>query len=187
MTIIGITGTLGSGKGTVVEYLVREKGFAHFSARDFIVEEVRRRGLPVNRDSTTEVANDLRKTHGPAYIVEALYERAAAGRRPAVIESLRAVAEVEALRQHGGFWLLAVDADPKTRYQRINARKTELDKISFEKFLRDEEREMENPEAHKQNIAACIKLADYHIQNNGTVGELEAEVNRAFKEMGVRT
>ena len=176
MIIIGITGTIGAGKGTIVEYLVREKGFAHFSAREFIMEEVRRRGMPENRDSTTPVANDLRAKFGPNYIAEELYRRAQATGKDAVIESLRAPAEVEALRAKGNFTLFAVDADPKTRYERIQSRRSETDRISFEKFLADERREMENPEKHQQNIAACIAMADHRFENNGTVAELERQV-----------
>ena len=140
MTIIGISGTFGSGKGTIVEYLVREKGFSHFSAREFILEEVRRRGMPKNRDSMTEAANDLRAKFGPNYIAEELYRRAKAAGKDAVIESLRAPAEVDALRAKGNFVLFAVDAGPKTRYERIQSRRSETDRVSFEKFLADERR-----------------------------------------------
>ena len=68
MITIGITGTLGAGKGTIVDYLVKEKGYVHFSVRDFIVEEIERRGLPINRDSMTMVGNDLRAQYSPSYI-----------------------------------------------------------------------------------------------------------------------
>ena len=183
MIIIGITGTIGAGKGTIVESLVREKGFAHFSAREFIMEEVRRRGMPENRDSTTPVANDLRAKFGPNYIAEELYRRAQATGKDAVIESLRAPAEVEALRAKGNFTLFAVDADPKTRYERIQSRRSETDRISFEKFLADERREMENPEKHQQNIAACIAMADHRFENNGTVAELERQVEVVLSGM----
>ena len=60
MNIIGITGTIGAGKGTIVDYLVKEKGYVHYSVREFLAEEVKRRGLEVNRDTLTEVGNDLR-------------------------------------------------------------------------------------------------------------------------------
>lgn len=41
MIIIGITGTLGAGKGTVVEYL-KTKGFKHFSVREFLTQEIKK-------------------------------------------------------------------------------------------------------------------------------------------------
>ncbi|MBR5146904.1 MAG: AAA family ATPase, partial [Bacteroidales bacterium] len=47
MNIIGITGTIGAGKGTIVDYLVKEKGYVHYSVREFLAEEVKKRGLEV--------------------------------------------------------------------------------------------------------------------------------------------
>ena len=86
MLIIGITGTLGAGKGTVVEYLRTQRQFAYFSVRQFLMEEVHRRGMEPNRDSLTFVANDLRQKHSPSYIVDELYKQAAdKGHIPAMI------------------------------------------------------------------------------------------------------
>ena len=70
MIIIGITGTLGAGKGTIVDFL-KEKGFLHYSARDFIVETIEKEGLEVNRDSMTLIGNRLREEHSPSYILKA--------------------------------------------------------------------------------------------------------------------
>ena len=63
MIIIGITGTLGAGKGTVVDYLVKEKGFRHYSVRAFLLEKIRDLGMPENRDSMHAVGNMLREEH----------------------------------------------------------------------------------------------------------------------------
>lgn len=183
MLIIGITGTLGAGKGTIVDYLVREKGFAHFSARDFIVREIERRGLPVNRDTMTIVADDLRETRGASFIIGSLYQEAAAGGRDTVIESVRATAEVESMRKKDNFYLFAVDADPQVRYERIQARKSETDRISFDKFLADEQREFANEEAYRGNIHACMGMADNKFENNGTVSELERQVARVVEKL----
>ncbi len=98
MLIIGITGTLGAGKGAIVDYLIREKGFAHYSARDFIVREIEKRGLPVNRDTMTSTADSLRTQFASSYITDELYKEAQALGKNSVIESVRAVGEVESLR-----------------------------------------------------------------------------------------
>lgn len=176
MLIIGITGTLGAGKGSIVEFLVKKKGFEHYSMRTFIVEEIKRRGMPVNRDSMVVVANDLREKNSPGYIAETLFERAKKSGKDCIIESLRTPGEVNALRNKGEFYLFAVDADPKIRYERILERKSSTDKISFQEFIDNEKREMENTDPNKQNISKCISMADYVFKNNGTIDELYKKV-----------
>src|SRR3989338_331360 len=156
--IIGITGTLGAGKGTVVDYLVREKGFKHFSVRDFLNEEIARRGVVSNRDSMITVANDLRATHGPGYIAEQLFSRALEYGKDAVIESLRSLGEAQHLKEHGGV-MWAVDAEVKKRYERISQRMSETDRVSFEKFKSDEQREFANTDPTKPNLSGVIGLS----------------------------
>src|SRR5581483_2054805 len=148
--IIGITGTLGAGKGTVVEYL-KTKHFKHYSVRDFLNKEIQKRGLESNRDTMLAVANDLRATKGPGYIAEQLVLEAQGNQGDAVIESIRSVGEAEHLKQHGA-QLWAVDADLRTRYERIVKRMSETDKVSFEKFAQDEQAEFANEDPSKPNL-----------------------------------
>jgi dephospho-CoA kinase len=173
--ILGIAGTLGAGKGCVAEYLVREKGFTHFSARALIAEEVERRGLELNRDTLTETANDMRAKGGPTYLFEQLVAAAKEVGGDAVIESVRAVAEAEYLKQKGGV-LLAVDADPEVRYERIVKRGSETDHVTFVEWKVQEEKEMSSTDPTKQNIAAVIAMADRVIMNTSSISALETEV-----------
>ena len=182
--IIGITGTLGAGKGTVGKYLQDRHGFNYFSARDVWVEEVKRRGLPVNRDTITETANSLRAEHGPHYFTERALSKAQELGGNSVFESIRTVGEAEYLKKHGA-QLWAVDADINKRYERIVARQSETDKVSFVKFKEHEEREWENADPAKQNLKAVIAIADATFINNGTPEELYAQVEPALTKAGV--
>ncbi|MEI8007898.1 MAG: hypothetical protein WCI00_00100 [bacterium] len=80
--------------------------------------------------------------------------------------------------------LFAIDADPKIRYERIVIRGSETDKISYDEFIANEEREMNNIDPSKQNIAKCMQMADYLFTNNGTFEELHKQLEdvlNAFK------
>ena len=183
MLIISITGTLGAGKGTIVEYL-QSKGFMHYSVREFILREVTRRGLEPNRDNITLVANDLRKSNSPYYLIEEILKVARKENKNCVIESVRAVGEIEYLRKNvENFFLFGIDADIKSRYERVIKRKTSTDNVTFEKFVADEKRESDNIDPWKGNLPACIKLADYVFQNNGSKVELFVDVEKVIREM----
>lgn len=183
MIIIGITGTLGAGKGTIVAFLRKEYGFTHYSVRALVTEYIEKEGLAVNRDSMVQVANQLRKVHGPAVLAEMLFSRALAGGQDCVIESIRTPGEVEALRRKGRFYLFAVDADPVIRYGRIKSRNSETDRISYDTFLENEAREMASTDPHHQNIRACIERADYVFENNHRIEDLHAQVRAVMIEI----
>ena len=183
MKIIGITGTLGAGKGTIVDYLVEHYGYRHYSVRGYLIEEANRRGMELNRDTFVVVANDLRATHSPSYITDQLYLQAAENGENAIIESVRTPGEVDSLRQQEHFLLFGVDADPRIRYERVVLRGSETDHISYETFLENEAREMASTDPNHQNIGRCMQLADHVFMNNGDFDDLYQQVERVLDEL----
>src|SRR3989344_5918091 len=182
--IIGITGTLGSGKGTVTDYLV-SKGFKQFAVSDtFLAGEALKRGLAPDRMTRRNIANEYRAL-GPTKLMEAVYDMA----RPAldagediVLDPQHTPAEVRFIQSKGGIEI-AVDADLRIRYERISKRGSEKDQTTFEAFAKHEQEEMKSDDPNKNNLAAAIAAADYRIENNGTREELHARIDEVLADI----
>ncbi|MCC6722511.1 MAG: AAA family ATPase [Bacteroidia bacterium] len=182
MNIIGITGTLGAGKGTIVEYLTKNFGYVHYSVRSYLIEIIKSKGEEPNRDSFVKTANFLRETNGPAFIIEELYKKATESNSNCIIESIRTIGEINSLRLKGNFTLFAVDADINLRYNRIIDRASETDKISIETFKTNEQREMSSDDPNMQNLLGCMKLADFRFTNDSSIEDLYMQVDKVMKK-----
>jgi len=180
MLIVGITGTLWAGKGTISDYLVK-KWFNHYSVSDYIVEEIKKRGLEVNRDSMYTVGWDLKQKFWPDFIVKELYKKAKTEWKDAVIESIRSPWEAVSLKKLDDFVLLSVDADQKLRYDRIRLRNSVKDQIDFETFVSNEARELQgSDDPSKINLPACIEMSDYKLRNDWTFEDFYRQVDEAI-------
>lgn len=179
--LIGITGTNGAGKGAVVEYLVAQKGFSRYSGRSIILEEVERRHLPMKRGTMREIANELRKEHGPSYIMEKLFDMAE-GETNAVLESVRTIGEAEFLKSKGAY-IIAVDADKQTRYERVKSMSHDEIPLTFEDFTIMEDREMSSSEPWDMNVFGVMQMADARVLNDGTLDELHQHVDEALRNL----
>lgn len=182
--LIGITGTDGAGKGAVVDYLVQEKGFVHYSARAIWEEEFVKRGMDSNRANMRLVANELRGIHGNDFLITYyLKKKADDGAGNAVIESIRTTAEADTLKENGGV-LLAADAERTLRYERITARGSSSDNISLAEFIAHEELEMNDPDPNGMQKAKVMEMADYTIVNEGTLEALGEQIEEVLQKIG---
>ncbi len=184
--LIGITGTDGSGKGSVVSYLIAKLGFVHYSSRDLIMLEVDKRGLSPTRANIRIVANTMRSEGGADVIVKNALKFIAENHvQNAVIESIRTIKEAETLKQAGGI-LLALDALPEVRYERITNRGSSTDKVSYEDFLKQEELEMNDTDPNGMQKAKVIAMADYQISNSESLQELNLAVDKFLEKFSTK-
>ncbi len=182
--IIGITGTLGAGKGTVVEFL-KAHGFVHFAVSDtFLRNEAKRRGLEPDRSARRDIANEYR-AQGATKLMEAVLAEAAgeiAVGKNVIVEPQHTVPEVEFIKEQGGI-VLSVDADLPVRYERITKRGSEKDHVSYEEFVAEQVKELASADPNKNNLAAAIEAADYHFLNNGSVEELHVQIEEVLAKL----
>jgi dephospho-CoA kinase len=114
-----------------------------------------------------------------------LYEQAKQAGKNSIIESIRTPGEITSLRAKGDFYLFAVDADPKVRYERISLRKSATDNIDFETFLSNEKREMTATDPNKQNLSKCIEEADFVFDNNGDLDKLYKQLISVLDRLSI--
>ena len=103
-----------------------------------------------------------------------------------IVDSIRNPFEVISLRKgtlFGNFILISVDANARLRYDRLRSRGRIGDTDSWEKFVEQERKEENNDDPNKQQLSKTMEMADYIIDNSGTIGELEEQINRIFSRL----
>ncbi len=183
--IIGVAGTLASGKDTVAEYL-EEKGFTHYSTSDVIRDILREEKVEINRDNLVKRANELRTKHGNGVLAKLAVEKCGKAKNK-VISAIRNPGEIEYLREQGEkFSMIFVDASIKTRFDRIvnrNKERGEDNYSDFETFKAKEERELKSDNPASQQITKCREMADHIIENNSTFEMFYADIEKIIKEV----
>jgi dCMP deaminase len=179
--IIGLTGKNGSGKGEVAKFL-KERGFEYHSLSDVVREEVQNLGKPVTRGNLIQAGNDLRKKFGPQVLAERIIERLRIDKHY-VVDSIRHPSEAAALRTKNGFVLINVMASPEIRFERLKSRARENDPKTLKDFNKLEAKEGKSRTASDQQLDETLKLADYLIENTGSLKELYDKVIQVVNEI----
>lgn len=180
--ILGFVGKFCAGKGVAVSYLCQKHGFYASSCSDRIREEILANGEEITRERLQEVAGRLRKEFGPAVLAQRTWgEICRRGVEKSVVDSIRGVGEVEFLKKIPGFFFIAVLADPKIRFQRMRERARGLDDLkTWEEFQEAERRDLNRD---GRNIEACIKMADFTIENSGSTDELYQKIDEILEKI----
>lgn len=171
MKILGIGGTNGSGKDTVSQMLADDYGWLFVSgSRDLIIPELRKRGLPLEREQMAGLTAEWNRTIRMGAVIDKAVEKFEQSGKPytgLVISSLRHPGEADRVHELGG-QVVWIDADPKVRYERINKRgQGDKDKKTYEQFLAEEQAEMSHAgDEATLNMAAVKAKADIFITND---------------------
>jgi dephospho-CoA kinase len=162
--LIGISGTLSSGKDTLADFLVKNYGYMHVSTGDMVRAEAQKRYGNIERPTLQIVGPELRAEGGAGVLVD----KALAQPRPLVITGIRAIGEAKTLKNAGGI-LLFIDANIEIRYGRMKKRARDAESIvSFQEFAKNEKAEVAAGDADADfNQVVIQNMADKTINNSG--------------------
>ncbi len=184
--IIGITGTNGSGKDTVADFLIQKLGWDHFSLSDELRKISKEKNIEPTRDNLTMLGRDVREKQGLDYLSQRVLKTA---RDNFIVTSIRNPAEIEPFKKANKFILIAVDAPVEIRYKRVvgagkerSGRKVGEENLTLKEFIAQENKEMLGSGAEQQ-LQVLIDMSDTKIENNGTIEELRDKAEEVLKNI----
>ncbi len=185
MKVVGLTGTIGSGKEVVKEFLEKNFNTATVTLSSLLKEEsLIKKGIKITRDIRQNLGNELRKQYGPEILVKIAIGFMPRNKDLLVIDGLRNPAESDFLKKNFGenYKLVGVDAPKEVRFDRTLKRGKESDPKTFEEFLQVDERDQGKGEpSYGQQVGECMQMADFVVDNSGTMEELKRKLQELLK------
>jgi dephospho-CoA kinase len=178
--VVGITGTIASGKGRAAQFF-KENGFEHHSLSQEIRAIAKERGLPINRETLSKLGSQLRAESKESILAKRVAKNIKGRKKYFVIDGIRDMSEVKYFQKHFHFYLIGIDADPHIRFQRLKKRRRKGDPDTFEDFLIIDRRERRA--GGGQEVQKCLMAADFLISNDGTLEEFHKNLKKVLSKI----
>lgn len=171
--VIGITGKLASGKGTIAKYIVENYDAQKTRSSDPLRQTLVLFDISQSRENLDKLSTFVRQTYGEntiaASVARVLRQTQA---KVVIFDGMRRLIDVETLRSFEHSLFIYVHVERDVRYQRCKTRNENVgdDVMTYEEFC---EKDDEEPE---QQIEALREYADIVIDNGAGIDELMNQI-----------
>ena len=179
-TVIGVIGEAGAGKETFARVLIARithLGVFHTTFSNTLVETLKAWNIAPTRPNCQLLAQVMNKGFGDGTLTRAaLHQVQARDERIIIVDGVRWQADFDGLKalakDHTEVIMVYVTADPKIRFERLTVRNQRPGEtgLTWEQFVRESEA------PNEQLIGTLGNMADFEIENNGTLKDLERRV-----------
>jgi dephospho-CoA kinase len=176
--ILAVVGMCGSGKSEAVKFLIKKLKWPVVYFGSLTFAWMKKRKIPVNYANEKKAREQIRRENGGmgAYAKLSLPKIAALlkNNKGVIVESLYSWSEYKILKEKYGdnFKVIAIQASPAIRFQRLHARKKERPMKNYAEFKVRDYSEIENIEK-----GGPIAMADFAIVNEGSLKDLHKKLN----------
>jgi dephospho-CoA kinase len=177
--VIGLSGRIGAGKGTVAEHLKEKYGAKDIVFSNILKDVLERLDIPVTRYSLQQLGRCLRDGLGADVLVKAMkgdIEKKKA--KVLLIDGVRYMNEAKLVKSFPKHTLLFLDAPLEMRYKRVVKRGTRGEAaMSFADFKKKDNAPTE------AEIPDVREFSDFVIENTGTIKELRADIDEIINPL----
>jgi dephospho-CoA kinase len=177
--VLGITGEIASGKGTVAKYLLEKYGASSHRFSTMLRDVAQRMHLEESRENLQKLSTLFRENFSDDLLSKVIYHDVVTDENEIIIiDGVRRMPDIEYLKKLPGFRLIYVDTAMEIRYERLLKRGENTDDSSktLEEFKVDNEREAE------RRIKDLKMDASFVVDNNGSLEELYGKIDNVIKE-----
>ncbi|MBR2974781.1 MAG: dephospho-CoA kinase [Clostridia bacterium] len=171
---VALVGMCGSGKSVLTEFFT-QLGWEKVYFGGVTVAQLKKQGLEINEANERAMREGLRKQYGMGAFALLLVEEIAQklDKTNTVLDGLYSWSEYKILREKFGddLVVLAITTNRSVRYQRLACR--EFRPLTAEQAFSRDVSEIENLEK-----GGPISIADYYIDNNGSVQDLKNQFDK---------
>ena len=177
--IIGLSGEIACGKGTVAKYIAEKYNAGSYRFSTMLRDAMNRLYIGQNRENISTFSTMLRQNFGEDLFAKVMAEDVKKDETEIiVIDGIRRLADIEYLKKIPEFKFAYIEADIKKCYDRIIQRDENTDDKdkTFDEFLEEHNLETET------QIKDLKNHADIIIENNGTIEDLYEKVDNIINE-----
>jgi len=176
--ILGFVGPLAAGKGTACKYLTEHYDAIIYKFSSPLRDVLARLYRDITRENLQNLSSSLRQTFGDDLLASVIAGDVKTGTAAFMaVDGVRRLPDIAHLKDISGFALVSINADQKTRWERMTRRGENADDATktLEQFILDEQKEAEI------HIAEVAKTAQFSIDNNGSLDQLHTQIDNIIK------
>jgi dephospho-CoA kinase len=179
--IIAILGMPGSGKTEAIEYLTAAYHFPKVWFGSITIDEVSKRGLPLNPANERLVREELREVNGEDYYANEMIKMIDGNEEGEniLVESLYSWTEFQVLKRHFGERLhtIAIYASPTLRHHRLTTR-------PVRPLTKEEAEHRDASQIVRLEQGGPIAVADYMVANEGELSQMTDKLDEIMTGFG---
>ena len=179
--ILAFVGMCGSGKSTAIEVLTKKK-IPRVYFGGVILKAIEDAGLEITPENERKFREELRAKEGKDFVVKRVVQNTKklieAGQKRIVLDGLYSWTEYKILRQEfpQELTVIAITAPKALRRKRLSERKERP-------FTIQESAERDKTEIENLEKGGPIAIADYYIDNSGTIAEMHQNLEELLDEL----